>query len=99
MVEHARRDDRCERAGIVELLERHAPEERAVGRPRVDAERVEAGVGERVGHAPFGPAANLEDARRGRRQVLEDEVEELGHARAGAGTAGTVPAGWPARTP
>jgi hypothetical protein len=61
VVQNAAGDDRVERARIVELLEGHAPVERAVGSVGVDRNDVEAGDSKCGSYTSFPSAANLED--------------------------------------
>jgi hypothetical protein len=67
-MQHAARDD-----GVVCAVDRTelvSPEARSVGRVRVDAESVIAGVDERADEAALTAAAHLDDAARRRRQLL-----------------------------
>ena len=68
MVDDASGDDGVELA--VDLAEVDLPEARPRGRARIDAERVVARVDERRHDAAGVAAADLEDARRSRRQLL-----------------------------
>jgi hypothetical protein len=68
VMEHPAGDCRVELA--VELLELDPTETRALGRLRIDADRVVAGAGKQLDEAALAAAADLEHASRGRRQML-----------------------------
>src|SRR3954469_24100908 len=79
VVEHATRDDGVPRA--LELLERRLYEALALRRIRVDAEHVVPGCSEQLDEPALSPAADLEDALRRWRQLVEYEGAEVRHDR------------------
>ena len=76
VVERAACDDRVERARLVELLETHAPEDRALRGVRIDRRDRVSGGREASGEIARS-AADLEDARRRRWSTIEDEALEV----------------------
>jgi hypothetical protein len=69
MVEDAAGDDRVERAGVVELLERELPVQRPDRRGWIDCEDVVTRRGECRSDPALAAAADLEDALRRRREL------------------------------
>lgn len=78
VVERATGDNRVERAGIVERLDRGPPEDPPIGSIRVDGEQLVA-LGVQPARELAVAAAHLEDSRRGGRQLREYEPGEVGH--------------------
>jgi hypothetical protein len=76
VVERAACDDCVDELQLGEVLERYAPEDRSFRRLRVDRGDVVSGRGERAGKIASS-AADLEHARRRRRDVCEDEVGQV----------------------
>jgi hypothetical protein len=70
-------DGDVERPRVIQILERDATIKPPFGSVRVDRENVIAGCGQRRRNAAFGSATDLEDTRRGRRQLYEYVVEEV----------------------